>query len=77
MSVRERYQPDVQLKPAISISKFASESVRNSVLSSKSVSWSGGGGGWKTLYIKIGYSEPPRVESREWSSTLAESSRVT
>ena len=36
-----------------------------------------GGGGWKTLCIKIGYSEPTRAESREGSSTLAESSRVT
>ena len=37
----------------------------------------GGGGGWKTLCIKIGYSEPTRAESREGCSTLAESSRVT
>ena len=26
---------------------------------------------WKTLCIKIGYSEPRGAESREWSSTLA------
>ena len=32
--------------------------------------------GWKTLGIKIGYSEPTRAESHERSSTLAESSRV-
>ena len=34
-------------------------------------------GGWKTLCIKIGYSKPTRAESREGSSTLAKSSRVT
>ena len=34
------------------------------------------GGGWKTLCIEIGYSEPRGAESREGSSTLAESSRV-
>ena len=36
-----------------------------------------GGGGWKTLCIRRGYSEPRGAESREGSSTLAESSRVT
>ena len=36
-----------------------------------------GGGGLKTLCIKIGYSEPSPAESREGSSTVAESSRVT
>ena len=36
----------------------------------------GGGGGWKTLCIKIGYSEPRGAERREVSSTLAENSRV-
>ena len=40
--------------------------------SSKSVSWGGGGGVWKTLYIKIGYSEPTRSESREGSSRRRE-----
>ena len=34
------------------------------------------GGGWRSLCIKIGYSEPTRAESREGTSTLAESSRV-
>ena len=32
--------------------------------------------GWKNLCFKIGYSEPRAAESREGSSTLAESSRV-
>ena len=35
-----------------------------------------GGGGLKTLCIKIGYSEPNRNESRERSPHLAESSLV-
>ena len=35
------------------------------------------GGGLKTLCIKIGYSEPSQAESREGSSTVTESSRVT
>ena len=35
-----------------------------------------GGGGRKTLCIKIHYSEPRGAVSREGSSTLAESSRV-
>ena len=39
--------------------------------------WADQVGGWKTLCIKIGYSEPRGAESREWSSTLAESSQVT
>ena len=47
-------------------------------VSSRRVSRSGGrGGGWMTPCIKIGYSEPRGAESREGSSTLAESSRVT
>ena len=37
----------------------------------------GGGGGWRSVCIKIGYSEPSRAESREGTSTRAESSRVT
>ena len=37
----------------------------------------GGGGGWRSLCIKRGYSEPTRAEIREGTSTLAESSRVT
>ena len=46
--------------------------------SSKRVSRSGGGGGLveESPCIEIGYREPTRAESREWSSTLAESSRV-
>ena len=44
--------------------------------SSKSLSWSAQGGGGPSC-IKIGYSEPRGAESREGSSTLAESSRVT
>ena len=36
-----------------------------------------GGGGLRSLCIKIGYSELTRAESRERTSTLAESSRVT
>ena len=35
------------------------------------------GGGWETLCMKKRYSEPRGAESREGSSTLAESSRVT
>ena len=35
------------------------------------------GGVWKSLCIKIGYSEPIRAESQEGTSTRAESSRVT
>ena len=35
------------------------------------------GGGRKTLCIKIGYKEPRGAESREGSSTPAESFRVT
>ena len=47
-------------------------------ISSRRVSCSGGGGGgWKTLCFKIGYSDPRRAESREGSSSLAESSWVT
>ena len=46
-------------------------------MSSKSVSWRGGAGGLMNLCIKRSYSEPTRAESREGSSTLAESSRVT
>ena len=34
-------------------------------------------GGWRSLCIKKGYSEPTRAESREGTSTRAESSRVT
>ena len=34
-------------------------------------------GGWRSLCIKIGYSELTRAESREGTSTRAESSRVT
>ena len=42
------------------------------------VSWSvGGGGGWKTRCIRIGYSELREAENREGISNLAESSRVT
>ena len=41
-------------------------------MSSKSVSWSGGGVEDPPC-IKIGYSEPRGVEIREGSSTLAES----
>ena len=37
----------------------------------------GGGGGLKTLYIKIGYRESSRTESRQGSQILAENSRVT
>ena len=39
--------------------------------------WADQTGGLKTLCIQIGYGEPTRVESREGSSGLAESSRVT
>ena len=47
-------------------------------VSSKSVSWGGGGGGGGGhSCIKIGYSEPAQAKSREGSSSLAESSRVT
>ena len=35
------------------------------------------GGGWRSLCIKIGYSEPSGAESRDGTSTRAESSRVT
>ena len=45
--------------------------------SSRCVSRSGGGGGLRSLCIKINYSEPTRAESREGTSTLAESSGVT
>ena len=44
--------------------------------SSRVVSRAEGGGG-RSLCIKIGYSEPTRAESREGTSTRAESSRVT
>ena len=37
---------------------------------------SGPDGGWKTLCIKIGYSESTRAESREKYSTLLEFSGV-
>ena len=37
----------------------------------------GGGGGLRSVCIKISYSEPTRAESREGTSTLAESFRVT
>ena len=50
------------------------------VMSSRCVSRSGGGGGgggWRSHCIEKGYSEPTRAESREGTSTLAESSRVT
>ena len=47
-------------------------------ISSRGVSRAdGGGGGLKTLSIKIGYREPSRAECREGSSTVAESSRLT
>ena len=48
-------------------------------ISSRRVSRADGGeGGWlKTLCIKIGFREPRRAESREGSSTVAKSSRVT
>ena len=36
-----------------------------------------GGGGWKTLSIKMSYSEPRGTWSRKGFTTLAESSRVT
>ena len=36
-----------------------------------------GGGGWKTLCIKIGYIDPGGAENTEKSSTLVEKSRVT
>ena len=36
----------------------------------------GGGGGLKSQCIKMNYSDPTRAESRERTSTLAESSRV-
>ena len=45
--------------------------------SSRRVSRSGWGGGLRSLCIKIGYSEPTRSESREGTSTIRESSRVT
>ena len=45
--------------------------------SSRRVSRSRGGGGWKTLKNRITYSELTWAESRERSSSLAESSRVT
>ena len=48
--------------------------IGRAAISSRRVSRSSGGGGW---CIKINYSEPTRAESREGSSTLAESSRVT
>ena len=38
--------------------------------------WADQTGGWRSLCIKIGYSEPTRAESRERTSTQAESSRV-
>ena len=44
-------------------------------ISSKVVSRSGWGGGWRSLCNKIGYSERSRAESREGTSNLAESSR--
>ena len=45
--------------------------------SSIRMSRSDGGGGWRCLCLKIGYSEPSRAESREGTYTLAESSGVT
>ena len=53
----------------------AEQAVHKLNLSSKCVSWSGGGG-LKTLCIKIGYSKPTRAYSRQGSSTLAQSSGV-
>ena len=39
--------------------------------------WADQAGGWRSLCFKIGYSEPTRAESREGTSTVADSSRVT
>ena len=71
-------QPDLLLKDREK--KLQSLSLPKQLLTSSrrmSRAGGGGGGGWRSLCIKISYSEPTRAESREGTSTLAESSRVT
>ena len=62
--------------PGVNDFEYYWENDQLDVSSSRRVSWSIGGG-WRSLCIKIGYSEPTRAESREGTSTRAESSRVT